>query len=382
MANDESYQGFEQGPIRPPSESGSLLIRITRNCPWNRCTFCGLYKGEQFSQRPLTHVLQDIDILRRYVDLLRKRTTDSGSAKGVLPKTGAMSWGEQMALSAARNWLLAGARSVFLQDSNSLIIKPDHLVTILQYLKAAFPGIERITSYARSQTIARISDQDLARIAAAGLNRIHIGLESGCDAVLTRIQKGADKQTHILAGQKVKQAGIELSEYYMPGLGGRSMSREHALESADALNRINPDFIRLRTLAIPDSIELATECASGVFEKMGDRETAEELLLFLQSLSGISSRVKSDHILNLFEEIDGTLPRDKEQMTAVIEDFLAMDAEEQVLYQIGRRTGIFRRLADCRDPRLRQQALRYVEQFMATPQTVDQICDALMKQFI
>ena len=378
---EERYSGFEQGPIRPPSESGSLLIRVTRNCPWNRCTFCGLYKGERFSQRPVGHVLRDIDTVRQYVELLRQQAASSNAA-GRWHSPGEMDWSQQMAWHAARNWVQAGARSVFLQDSNSLIIKPDHLVTILEHLKAAFPGIERITSYARSQTIARISDQDLARMAAAGLNRIHIGLESGCDRILARIKKGVDQQTHILAGQKVKRAGMELSEYFMPGLGGRQLSREHALESAEALNRINPDFIRLRTLAVPDSIELAAEVASGAFEKMGDREIAEELLLFLQSLTGSTSRVKSDHILNLFEEIDGVLPNDRERMMAVIHRFLAMDPEEQVLYQIGRRTGLFRRLDDCRDPRLRRQAQAYVEQWMVTPENVDQISDALMQQFI
>jgi len=378
----DPYQGFEQGPIRPPSESGSLLIRVTRNCPWNRCTFCGLYKDERFSQRPVAHVLHDIDTVRHYVELLQSRSAASNAGVGSLPSLGEMDWSQQMAWHAARNWLQAGGRSVFLQDSNSLIIKPDHLVTILQHLKAAFPGIERITSYARSQTIARISDNDLTRIAAAGLNRIHIGLESGSDRILARIKKGADKQTHIRAGCKVKRAGMELSEYFMPGLGGRELSREHAVESADALNQINPDFIRLRTLAIPDSIELAGEVANGAFAKMGDREIAEELQLFLQSLAGITSRVKSDHILNLFEEIEGVLPDDRERMLAVIPRFLAMDPEEQVLYQIGRRTGIFRRLDDCHDPRLRQQALGYVEQFMATPANVDQVSDALMQQFI
>jgi len=378
----DPYQGFEQGPIRPPSESGSLLIRVTRNCPWNRCTFCGLYKDERFSRRPVAHVLHDIDTVRHYVELLQLRSAAANTGVGSLPSLGEMDGGQQIAWHAACNWLHAGARSVFLQDSNSLVIKPDHLVTILQHLKTAFPGIERITSYARSQTIARISDQDLNRIAAAGLNRIHIGLESGSDRILARIKKGADKQTHIRAGCKVKRAGMELSEYFMPGLGGRELSREHALESADALNQINPDFIRLRTLAIPDSIELAGEVANGAFAKMGDREIAEELLLFLQSLAGITSRVKSDHILNLFEEIDGVLPDDRERMLAVIHRFLAMDPEEQVLYQIGRRIGLFRRLDDCRDPRLRQQALGYVEQFMATPANVDQISDALMQQFI
>jgi hypothetical protein len=329
----------------------------------------------------LADVLQDIDTVRRHVEFLQQ-SASSGEPVAGLPFPGEMEWSEQMAWQAARHWVRAGARSVFLQDSNSLIIKPDHLVAILLHLKAAFPGIERITSYARSQTIARISDVDLSRVAAAGLNRIHIGLESGCDRVLAQVNKGVDQQTHIEAGCKVKRAGMQLSEYFMPGLGGRTLSRAHALESAAALNRINPDFIRLRTLAIPESIPLAQESANGAFTKMGDREIAEELLLFLQSLAGITSQVKSDHLLNLFEEIDGVLPDDRERMIAVIWRFLAMESEEQVLYQIGRRTGIFRRLDDCRDPGLRRQAQQYVAQWSVTPDNVDAICAQLMQRFI
>lgn len=380
-AAEQPYQGFEQGPIRPPSESGSLLIRVTRNCPWNRCTFCGLYKRERFSQRPVAHVLQDIDTVRLWVERLQSGWVQSG-AGSLLPLDVPAGESDWMALYAARNWLLAGARSVFLQDSNSLIIKPDHLVTILEHLRATFPSIERTTSYARSQTIARMTDGDLHRIAAAGLNRIHIGLESGCDAVLDRVRKGVDSATHVVAGLKVRRAGIELSEYYMPGLGGRELSRRHAVESAETLNRINPDFIRLRTLALPEGLDLAREQAAGGFAPMGDREIAEELLLFMQTLGGITSRVKSDHILNLFEEIDGVLPTDHEHMIAIVQRFLAMAPEEQVLYQIGRRTGLFRRLDDCRDPQLRRQALGYVEQWMVTPDNVDRICAELVKRFI
>lgn len=378
---EQPYQGFEQGPIRPPSESGSLLIRVTRNCPWNRCTFCGLYKGEGFSQRPVSHVLKDIDTVRLWVERLQQGRGEGGAGSLHEPDApaGESDW---MALYAARNWLLAGASSVFLQDSNSLIIKPDSLVVILEYLRATFPSIERITSYARSQTIARIADDDLHRIASAGLNRIHIGLESGCDTVLDRVRKGADSSTHVAAGLKVRQAGIELSEYYMPGLGGRELSRRHAVESAETLNRINPDFIRLRTLALPEGLELAREQAAGGFVHLGDREIAEELLLFLQSLTGLTSRVKSDHILNLFEEIDGVLPADHQHMIAVVQRFLAMEPEEQVVYQIGRRTGLFRRLDDCRDPQLRRQALGYVEQWMVTLDNVDRICAELVKRFI
>ncbi|MGE4560063.1 MAG: radical SAM protein, partial [Desulfobulbus sp.] len=211
---------------------------------------------------------------------------------------------------------------------------------------------------------------------------IHIGMESGSDAVLARVNKGADSAIHVAAGVKVRQAGIELSEYFMPGLGGRELSEEHARESAAVLNRIDPDFIRIRTLALPEHLELAREQACGRFVKPGDREIACELRLFLQSLTGISSRIKSDHILNLFEEIDGRLPEDQARMLAVIARFLDLPPDEQMLYQIGRRTGVFRQLADLRYPGLRSQALRYVEQWMVTPENVDRICDQLMQRFI
>ena len=374
MAVDEPYRGFEQGPIRPPSERHSLLVRVTRNCPWNRCTFCGLYKGEQFSRRPVAHVLRDIDAVRRAVDRLSGASLPSASPM--------VDEGEWLAEHAARTWLQAGCRSVFLQDSNSLIIPPGDLETILLHLRASFPSVERVTSYARSQTVARIPDEDLARLHAAGLNRIHIGLESGCNVVLERVRKGADQATHIRAGQKVKRAGIELSEYYMPGLGGRELSRQHALDSAKALSCIDPDFIRLRTLALPDGLELADAAASGRFAPLGDREVAEELLLFLEALTGITSRVVSDHILNLFEEIEGRLPEDPERMAGVIRRFLALDPAEQLLYQVGRRTGVFQRLDDLQDPVRRGHARHWVERFAVTPENVDQVTGALMQRFI
>ena len=172
---------------------------------------------------------------------------------------------DPQAFNAAMNWFSGGMSSVFIQDANSLIMKPDHLVEILIHLKNLFPWVERITSYARSHTIARIKDDNLKAIREAGLNRIHIGLESGSDQVLKMIKKGVTKQTQIKAGLKVIKAGMELSEYVMPGLGGKQLSKTHALETADALNRINPDFIRLRTLAIPNSVELYDDYEAGNF---------------------------------------------------------------------------------------------------------------------
>jgi hypothetical protein len=379
-----TYNGFEQGPIRPPSEAASLLIRVTRNCPWNRCTFCPVYKGQTFSLRPIDHVLTDIETIHRYVTCIRKHSGPTGriSRDAITSLSAEAGPGERMALNAALHWAASGMRSIFLQDANSLIIKPERLLTILGHLRDRFPWVERITSYARSHTIARISDTDLALMAATGLNRIHIGMESGSDKVLAMVGKGVDKATHILAGLKVKRAGMELSEYVMPGLGGRALSREHALETADALNRINPDFIRLRTLALPSHIELHRDISQGSFEKQNDREIVEEILLFLETLDGITSTLKSDHILNLLEDIEGTYPQDKQKMTSVARTFLGLPPEEQVLYQVGRRIGLFAGLCDLHDPARHAKAQETCARLGITSVNVDSIVDEMMKRFI
>ena len=381
---DESYQGFEQGPIRPPSEAYSLLIRVTRNCPWNRCTFCPVYKGSRFSIRPVDHVKRDIDSVHSYIEMIKKMADESGRILRSEVRKGIEDYEklDPQAFNAALNWFAGGMNSVFIQDANSLIIKPSNLVEILIHLKKHFPWVERVTSYARSHTIARIKDHDLKAIRDAGLNRIHIGLESGSDEVLKMVKKGMTKETHIKAGLKVKKAGMELSEYIMPGLGGKKYSKIHALETADALNQINPDFIRLRTLAIPNFVELYEDYETGHFEKCTDIMMVKENKLLIESLDGITSVVKSDHILNLFEDIEGTLPQDKERMLDIINDFLAMEPERQCLYQVGRRLGFFSRLSDMENHHRLAKAEKTCQQLGITPDNVDEVIDELMKRFI
>jgi radical SAM superfamily enzyme YgiQ (UPF0313 family) len=384
MKPEEQYDGFELGPIRPPSEAKSLLLRITRNCPWNRCKFCSLYKGEKFSIRLVSHILKDIDLIKEYVDRTKRSNMQSGSEVRLeLTKfQDGLSENEWIAFDIARNWVRNGMKSIFLQDANSLAMKPDNLVAILKHLSKTFPQVERITTYARSRSIARISDDDMARIAGSGLNRIHIGMESGSDEVLDFIKKGVDKETHIIAGQKVRRAGIELSEYYMPGLGGRKLSRVNALETADAMNKINPDFIRIRTLAVPEEVELFEDVQEGRFTKIGDIETAKELLLFLEHLNGITSTVKSDHILNLLQEVEGQLPDDKEMITAPIKNFLSMDKQKQLIYIVGRRAGVFRYLDDINDPVRMRHAEKAVKSYCITFNNVDDFTAEMMKRFI
>jgi hypothetical protein len=187
---------------------------------------------------------------------------------------------------------------------------------------------------------------------------------------------------HIKAGIKVKAAGMELSEYVMPGLGGRDLSADHAAETADALNRIDPDFIRLRTLTVPNHVALFEDMTSGRFEKLTDLETAREILSLIEQLDGITSTLKSDHILNLFENVEGVFPEDKETMTGILKRFLSLPSETRCMYQVGRRLGILTRLEDLEAPHLRQEAESACRELGATPETVDPLIDSLMKRFV
>ena len=369
----EPYAGFEQGPIRPPSEAGSLLLRVTRNCPWNRCKFCPVYKGTQFSRRPVDHVRRDIEAVYRAVQALTAEAPGAGRAEAP---------GDLCAWQAAASWVDNGRRSIFLQDADSLVIGASDLIEILSHLTKRFPGVQRVTSYARSSTVAGMDLDDLKALREAGLNRLHIGLESGANEVLRLMHKGTTQKNQIMAGLKVKQAGMELSEYYMPGLGGRGLWEANARETAAALNEINPDFIRLRTLAIPVGAPLYDDYRAGRFDKPNDVEMAREVLLFLESLRGLSSVVKSDHILNLLPEVEGALPEDRGLMISVVETFLKLSPEEQVVFQVGRRTGIFNGLRDLENPFRRSRAEEIIRKNRITPENVDGIIEELMRRFV
>jgi hypothetical protein len=362
----ESFQGFEQGPIRPPSEASSLLLRLTRNCPWNRCTFCSVYKKQEFSLRPVEDVLRDIDAVFRYVSDLQNRQ-DGGldAANRQHPE-------DVQAFYAARNWLEEGMKSIFLQDADSLVMAPADLITVLRHIKSRFPTVERITSYARSVTVARISDAALKEMADAGLNRIHIGLETASDKILRMIKKGVTKEIHIKAGVKTRNAGIELSEYVLTGIGGGEFWQEHALETADALNEINPDFIRFRTLHIRDTIKLFENTQDCRWEQAADLVLAREILLLIEQLQNITSRIKSDHMLNLFQEIDGTLPQDKERLTGILRSFIDMPPAQQALFQFGKRFGYFYHLSDMRIPGRLAQAQEICRRFGVTAKNIDE----------
>lgn len=360
---------FEQGPIRPPNEARSLLLRFTRNCPWNRCEFCPVYKGRKFSLRSVADIKQDIQTARDIYDDVLQLSWRLGSDGRVDDRVISDIFnrnGLSSSYKSVASWIYYGTQACFLQDADNLIMPVDDLVEALTFLKDKIPMISRITTYTRSKTITRRSVESLKRIRAAGLDRIHIGLESGYDPLLKLIKKGVTGEGHIEAGRRVKAAGMALSEYVMPGLGGREMSKGHAEATAAVLNAIDPDFIRLRSLRVPRRVPLYQRLEAGTFTMLSDDELADELHLLISSLNGITSTLTSDHIMNLLEDLKGKFPEDKPRMLAAIEAYQGLDDVDRLVFRVGRRGGAYQSTKDLqRDPQTYRKIKNLVEQVRA-----------------
>jgi hypothetical protein len=302
----------------------------------------------------------------RRVDEIKK---DIDTAKAIYEKIKEIAWksgygGDMKRVSAAvyenppnenfRNvalWIHFGEQNVFLQDADSLIMKTDGLLEVIRYLKQTFPGISRVTSYGRSKTAARKPLNELMELHAAGLSRLHVGMESGCDDVLAFVQKGVTAEEHILGGKKVVGSGISLCEYVMPGLGGKKLTKRHAIETARVLNEINPAFIRLRSLSLREDLPLFARLQTKEFEPLSDDETVEEIGEMIQRLQ-VTSDFRSDHIENLLQEVEGKLPEDKPKMLDVIERYLKLPTEEKLIFQLGRRLGYYEKIHELENPYL------------------------------
>jgi hypothetical protein len=319
--------GFEQGPIRPPSEARSLLVRVSRNCPWNHCAFCPVYKGQRFSLRSADEVLADLDAMRALV--------------GDAPRT------------------------VFLQDANPLLTRTDDLVRIVEGVRQRFPRVMRVTAYARTHTLARRKLPELQRIRVAGLDRLHVGVESGCDEVLRLMNKGVTREQQIEGGRRAREAGFDLSVYVMPGLGGRALSAAHADETASVVAAMQPHFVRLRTTAVAPGTPLAELHARGELTAPSEVEIVAEIRRFLAGLEGVATRLESDHTLNLLVELRGELSVQRERLIGVCDRLLGLSARDQLRFMLARRLGWIGRLEHLDEPGVTDQAERVMQRLQA-----------------
>jgi len=376
-------QTFELGPIRPPSEANSLLIRATRNCPWNRCQFCPIYKGSKFELRSVEEIIKDIEAAKAISEGINEIAWKMGHGDKVTEVAAMLSnqlqYG-QCVHNVAR-WLATGGKSAFLQDSNTLIMRTAELTQVLTFLRKTFPSLNRVTTYGRSHTAARKSLAELKELKDAGLDRVHIGLETGYDPLLVYIEKGCTAKNHIEGGKKVKKAGISLCEYVMPGLGGKKMSQEHARETARVLNEIDPDYIRLRSLHITPAMPLWAKLQNGDFELQTEDEVVKEIGLFIENLQ-VTSHLKSDHTLNLLMEIEGKMPEDKEKCLNIINKYLSLPDEERLNFNFGNRAGLYNRLADLNDSYKHDRIEEAIKHLRAQGSNVEEAIFKLKDSFI
>lgn len=251
--------------IRPPVEAYSVLIAVTGGCSWNKCRFCGSYKGiygnhQDYAIRPLEDVLKDID---KY---------------------------------AKMNY---HGFPVFLAGGNPTSAPTDYLVRIIKYVREKIRDVPRISCYAKSLDILRKSDDELKKLANAGLNIVYMGLESGSSKILRIMKKGTNAESMIKAGKKVLDAGIKISLYIMLGLGGYEFSQEHVKETARVLTEINPTIFRFRTLNIMPFTPLWSDWKSGKFELLKPVDCLKEERDIIANLGdNVTSQVYNDHMSN------------------------------------------------------------------------------------
>lgn len=330
---------FRIGPIRPPSEATSLLLQVTNGCTWNKCRFCRIYRHTKFKAYSADSIRRDIDTMVLYAQRARRHRDSSGRWDiDSLNREIMMSKGdERQCFYMVANWLVNGGENVFLQDGNTTALSSGRLTDVLVYLRQAFPGIKRITSYGRAENLSRISAEEFAELKAAGLDRIHSGFESGSDAVLSLINKGTTAQQEITAGRNIKAGGIELSVYFMPGIGGRDLTAENPEGMAEVINSISPDFVRIRTAVVKPGTELYDDFLTGKYTLCSDDEKILEIRRLIEASETEGTVLVSDHIINLLQQVSGRLDTDRNRMLGIIDGYLGMPEEERVMFRLARR---------------------------------------------
>ena len=265
---------YEGRVFRPPSEAHSLIVQVTIGCSHNKCTFCDMYREKCFRIRRLDEVKRDFEAARQ---MYRK------------------------------------VDRIFLADGDALMCRAEHMAEILCYIREIFPECERVTSYGSPASILCKTQDELNMLHTLGLDMIYLGLESGSDEVLRRVNKGETADEIVRAGLMVKQAGMKLSVTCIAGLGSLELSEEHAIGTAEALSRMKPEYIGLLTLLFELETPLMRDWKEGRFYLMNSIEIAQETLILLEHIDAEGSVFRANHASN-YVNLAGTLNADREAM--------------------------------------------------------------------
>lgn len=269
---------------RPPSEANSFLLQATIGCSWNHCTYCAMYRDKQFRVRPLAETLEDI--------------ATAGRAFG------------------------AQVRKVFVMDGDALMMGFDLWEPILKTLSAAFPKLRRVSCYATALNLLAKPQEELRRLCDLGLKLLYIGPESGDDATLKRIAKGASSADHVEAAAKAREAGMKQSIIFLLGAGGTERSVEHATGSARLATAMDPEFLSTLTLMLIPSTPIYKLSEIGRFEMPSIEGLLGELRIIVAESKPTDAVFRSNHASN-YLPIEGRLPRDREAILESIDAALA-----------------------------------------------------------
>lgn len=268
---------------RPPSEAYSLIVQVTYGCSHNRCAFCDMYDDKHFAMRPMEEIREDFELARRVYRRVER---------------------------------------VFLADGDALMRKTDDLVQILGLIYGLFPECERVTCYASPTSIQIKSEEELRLLREKGLKMVYMGLESGCDEVLARMNKGHTAAEIVAAGQKARRSGLWLSVTAISGLGSRELWQEHAIGTAQAFSAMNPEYIGLLTLMVEPGTPLESWVREGTFHVLNAVEVLRETELFLQHIDSPGSVFRMNHASN-YLTLKGTLNEDRERLLQQVRQGLA-----------------------------------------------------------
>jgi len=257
--------------FRPPAEAYSMILQIDRGCPYNRCTFCGMYRGMQYSRLAMDEVRELIELESR-----------------CSPPT----------------------RRIFLADGDVMRRPFDELQEILQLLNRSFPRLARVSVYAGGGSIAAKSAEQLRILKSLKLHTLYMGLESGSEEILKSCKKGDRADQMVESALMAQDAGLRMSVMILLGLGGSDRSREHAEGTAAALNRMQPRLLSALRVVPVDGTELYDEVVEGRFRQLSEYGVVEELRRIIAGLDMQSTVFRSNHGSNVIP-LEGRLPRDK-----------------------------------------------------------------------
>lgn len=272
------FDTYDTPVFRPPSEARSFILRVTRGCAHNKCTYCNMYRGVPFQ------ILSDEEISR------------------------------QIAL--AVHYGKESVRRVFLTDGDALVLPTAKLLKILQALRENFPKLQRVASYAAPKDILRKSEEELRQLKEAGLQLLYYGMETGDDITLKAVNKGVNAAEAIEAGRRVTASGMKLSLMVILGLAGKEGSQRHALETAKAINIIQPTMLSALCLMLYRGSELLDQFENGEFNPLSPQGLMEELHLMMQNIDLPQDNhclFRSNHVSN-YVQLAGTLPKDKDRL--------------------------------------------------------------------